>query len=319
MDLLTDILHQAGLRRRLLDLRCLDAATPLRFPCGRSIGLHVVRQGRVYLHAPTLDAPLLLEAGDIAVMGRGCDHVLSATPAFRPQAVVPIRTAWSSPAEPASPVPADASTTAVISGAYQLWNEPVHPFLRQLPAWHVLRAERIPRLGPLALATGLLDQEARASHLGAETLVHALLDVIFTYVLRELVEHLGAGGASWSRAVHDPQVSQALASMHADCAHPWTLESLAADAGLSRTGFAERFRVTMGDTPLNYLRAVRIQKSIGLLSETGRTLEQVARAVGYQDAFSFSKVFKRTTGLSPREFRRADAQAQDSAWRFRAG
>ena len=47
--------------------------------------------------------------------------------------------------------------SAVISGAYQLWNEPLHPFFREMPAWFVLRADELPKLGPLALTVGLLD------------------------------------------------------------------------------------------------------------------------------------------------------------------
>ena len=47
----------------------------------------------------------------------------------------------------------------VISGAYQLWHTPLHPFLQQLPAWFVLRADELPRLGPLSLALGLLADE----------------------------------------------------------------------------------------------------------------------------------------------------------------
>ena len=48
------------------------------------------------------------------------------------------------------------------------------------------------------------------------------------------------------------------------------------------------------------------------------TLEQVAQQVGYQDAFGFSKVFKRTVGESPREFRRRDAAEQAHPWRFKS-
>lgn len=77
MDLLTDILREAGLHRRLLDLSALTPARALRFPCEKSIGLHIVVQGTVYLHAASLPAPLALHAGDIALMARGCDHVLS--------------------------------------------------------------------------------------------------------------------------------------------------------------------------------------------------------------------------------------------------
>ena len=82
---------------------------------------------------------------------------------------------------------------------------------------------------------------------------------------------------------------------------------------------AERFRKAMGDTPLSHLRTVRMQKAMHLLAETERPLDQVAEEVGYSDAFGFSKVFKREIGLSPRDFRRRDAQDRQSEWHIQAG
>lgn len=332
MDLLTDILQQSGLRRRLLDLRELTPAVALRFPCGRSIGLHVVTRGHVFVHAPTLPQPLVLQAGDIAVMARGCTHLLSlhAQPDAVP--VEPLAVAGTRPgpaddapslrrrsraAEEATP-PA-AQTTAVISGAYQLWHDPLHPLFAELPPWFVLRAAELPRLGALPLTVGLLDEEVQRGALGTEIIVHGLLDVVFTLLLREMVARLGHEGSGWSHAVRDLAVRRAVTLMHADCAHPWTLDELAQRSGLARTTLAERFRAAMDDTPLNYLRTLRMQKAMRLLGDTEHTLEQVAAEVGYQDAFGFSKVFKRTTGIAPREFRRRENEDDGNGWRFEAG
>ncbi|MBN8495036.1 MAG: AraC family transcriptional regulator [Burkholderiales bacterium] len=308
MDLLTEILQDAGMRRRVLDLRHLPAGRALRFPCEKSIGLHVVLQGPVHLHAPTLAEPLVLGSGDIALMARGCDHLLS------PQAQIdglPVDTIW----QPA-PQPPATDDRAVLSGAYQLWNTPLHPFFTELPPWFVLRAADRPRLGPLALATGLVEQEMARQEPGGDTIVQALLDVVFTYALREVAAQRGPAQAGWSHAVADPAVRRVLTLMHEDCAHPWTLDELAQRAGLSRTALAERFRQAMGDTPLNHLRLLRMQRAMKLLADTALHLEAVASAVGYQDAFSFSKVFKRTLGESPKEFRRRDAAERAHPFRF---
>ena len=311
MDLLTDILQDAGLRRRVIAVRDLPGDVVLRFPCEKSIGLHVVMQGPVHVHAPTLPAPLALESGDIAVMARGCDHAVS----------VPAGLAGLRPLnlgeEPAAGATVPAGHSAVISGAYQLWNAPLHPFFAELPAWFVLRHAERPHLGALSLATGLIDQEFRRREPGADTIVDALLDVVFTYALREIAAARGQSEAGWSQAVRDPQVRRALTLMHEDCAHPWTLDELAQRAGLSRTALAERFRDAMGDTPLNHLRTLRMQRAMKLLAETAQHLEGVAAAVGYQDAFSFSKVFKRTVGVSPKAFRQRDAAERDLPWRFK--
>ena len=62
--------------------------------------------------------------------------------------------------------------------------------------------------------------------------------------------------------MRDPLVRRAVAALHEDCARAWTLEDLALHAGLSRTVLAERFRTAMDDTPLAYLRTVRMQRAM---------------------------------------------------------
>jgi AraC-like DNA-binding protein len=311
-DLLTAVLRDTGLSRRLLNLSQLSEKKALRFPCERSIGLHVVLRGPVHLHAADLSEPLMLNSGDIAIMARGCDHLLSMQPRLNGLAVENI--------DVQSPVSdAAAPDHAVLSGAYQFWHMPLHPFFTEIPAWSVLHAADMPRLGPLALAGNLLSEELRNNEPGADIVMHGLLDVVFTYALRQLIARCAKAQTGWSQAVHDLQIGRAIALMHDDPAHPWTLNELAKNAGLSRTSLAERFRGAMGDTPLNHLRTLRMQRAIKLLSNPDRNLETVATAVGYQDAFSFSKVFKRTVGMSPKAFRQLDAAQREDPWRFAAG
>jgi AraC-like DNA-binding protein len=308
MDLLTDILQQAGLQRRRLDLRQLDDSGALRFPCDKSMGFHVVTQGQLYVHAPSLAQPLQLQAGDIALMARGCHHMLS-TRAAPPEEEPPSADA------PGHPPAAEDAPHGVISGAYQFWNPPLHPLFAELPAWFVLRAQRQPQFSPLALTVALIGAEAARPELGSETILNGLLDVAFAYLLREIVAQAGPAETGWGRALRGVQIRRAVEYLHADPARDWTLDGLAREVGLSRTALAQKFREALGDTPLSYLRGVRMQKAMRLLSDTAHTLEAVAAQVGYQDAFSFSKVFKRTVGLAPRDFRRQDAAARLAAAR----
>jgi transcriptional regulator GlxA family with amidase domain len=122
--------------------------------------------------------------------------------------------------------------------------------------------------------------------------------------------------AGCGRARRSLLARKALEAMQADPARAWSLESLATVAGVSRTALAEKFRTAMGDTPLAYLRALRMQKAMRLLSHTDRPLDDVAAEVGYTDGFSFSRSFKKTLGLAPREFRRRDAGERASPHRF---
>jgi AraC-like DNA-binding protein len=314
MDLLTDILLQSGLQRRLLDLRHLADHSALRFPCQRSIGFHVVLQGRAFIHGIEGETePLALQAGDMALMARGCEHIVS-THATAP--AEPVAVAGS--ADDAAGAIAAPGALQLISGAYQFWNPPLHPLFAELPAWTVVRAESLPRLAPMALAVALLGTEAAQPGLGSESIVHGLLDVSFTYLLREVVERRGGADAAagWGLALRAAPVRQAVELMHAHTAHAWTLDELARRVGVSRTALAEKFRTAMGDTPLAYLRTLRMQRAMHLLSTTDALLDTVAVQVGYTDAFSFSKVFKKVVGVAPREFRRRDAAERELAYRF---
>jgi len=312
MDLLTDILRQAGLQRRVLNLQHLPSDQAVRFPCDKSIGLHIAVEGPVHIHARSLVVPLVLETGDIALMARGCHHFLSATPA---PDLAQARTIEHTQRD----TPNDGESGAIaISGAYQLWNAPLHPFLAKRAEWFVVRGAQLAPQAPISLAVALLKAEARGHQLGAETIVNGLLDVLLAHLLRAMIEREAADGPSWSRAVADAHVENAVTLMHGNFAHPWTLNELAARVGLSRTRLAERFRDAMGDTPLAYLRTVRMQAATRMLSESDRKLEAVARDVGYQDAFGFSKIFKRVVGVTPKEFRRRDTAERSDPWRFAA-
>ncbi|MFT8210978.1 MAG: hypothetical protein ACMZI0_11060 [Symbiopectobacterium sp.] len=70
-DLLADVLGQNILSSRKLSLSTMQPDMALLFPCERSIGIHMVVHGPVYLHSATLPSALRVERGDIVVMARG--------------------------------------------------------------------------------------------------------------------------------------------------------------------------------------------------------------------------------------------------------
>ena len=87
-------------------------------------------------------------------------------------------------------------------------------------------------------------------------------------------------------------------------------------ASLSRAGFALKFKTALGDTPLNYLTSIRIQQAMKILTLDDHKIESVALDVGYADAFSFSKAFKKRTGQSPIEFRKQARIDSQSVMKF---
>ncbi len=88
----------------------------------------------------------------------------------------------------------------------------------------------------------------------------------------------------------------ALSAIHDRVNTPWTVESLAEAAGMSRSAFAARFKELLGQTPLEYVTEWRMQKAMQLLQQRDKKLIDVARSVGYESDAAFSKAFSELSG-----------------------
>lgn len=84
---------------------------------------------------------------------------------------------------------------------------------------------------------------------------------------------------------------------------PWTLESMAACTGLSRSAFFKRFSEQAGQSPGHVLLALRMRHACRLL-QTGHTVEQVCAAVGYQSIAAFTRAFTKAIGVQPGAYRK---------------
>ena len=85
---------------------------------------------------------------------------------------------------------------------------------------------------------------------------------------------------------------------------PITVDDLAVLAHLERTYFTRLFASHFGLPPARFILRRRIERAKRRLWETNDTLEAIAAALGFADAFHLSKAFKRVTGISPSDFRR---------------
>lgn len=85
--------------------------------------------------------------------------------------------------------------------------------------------------------------------------------------------------------------------------HPPPLAVLAAQVNLSPEHFHRLFRSVYRTTPFVYLQRRRMARAHGLLTEGTWSVQEVARACGYDDPYYFSRVFRRQYGCSPRAVR----------------
>ncbi|MFN7958699.1 MAG: AraC family transcriptional regulator [Holophagaceae bacterium] len=151
------------------------------------------------------------------------------------------------------------------------------------------------RVGPLA---ELLFLEAFASAEGKQAVVDRLCEVVLVHFVRHAVGEGMTQAGLLAGLVH-PQLRNALTAVHADPARPWTLDDMAAKAGLSRSGFALQFKQTVGLTPGEHLARFRIATAQELLAR-GIPLKVAAFDVGYGSSTALSRAFREVTGQSPR-------------------
>lgn len=296
MDLLTHLARAADLEGRLLARNALHGRWGLSFECGRSAGFHVIVQGECWLRVGER-APQCLRRGDVALVAPGSAHSIASGP---DEPVVPFGRFVPRPASRTHPQP----SATLVCGAYRFDETPMHPLFGRLPPIHVIRADAVGAHAPIASLVALLSAELAEPGPGSDAVSARLMDVLFFQGVRHWLAGRPAHEPSWIDAIADPRLGRAIEAVHADPARDWSLEALAGVAALSRTAFAERFRRTTGDTPMDYVARTRIHIAMSRLAASDDTLEAVAAAVGYADAFALSKAFKRHVGRAPSDWRR---------------
>jgi len=313
VDVLSDAIAVMRLGRPHASRTLTAAPWGFRFLPSSSAGFHVVLQGSCWVRPPDA-APIHVHAGDVVFLPNGRGHGLSDgldTPMVDvpPTALVEFGT----PAPPESPLAeaAPAATAAppsgalLLCGAYQLDRGHIHPLLREMPDVVHFPA-RVGQHPALRTAVDLLGTELELRRPGSDAVVTALLDAMLLFIVRAWFEsaEVSDAPAGWAAAMTDPVVHGALRQIHERPAAPWTVESLAAAAGLSRAAFARRFSALAGQPPLTYLTWWRMVLAGRLLRSSDLALDAVARRVGYTSEFAFAKAFKRHVGIAPGRYRR---------------
>jgi len=158
-----------------------------------------------------------------------------------------------------------------------------------------------PAIGGIAPIVELIRREMSLKRAGQELVLTRLVEIILVEALRSSPPaDVQSGGLL--AGLRDAQLAAALQGIHLKTSHPWTLEALAREAGMSRSSFADRFARVIGITPLNYLLQWRIAVAKNMLVREQLTVAEAAFAVGYQSASAFSTAFSREMGRSPKEF-----------------
>lgn len=125
-------------------------------------------------------------------------------------------------------------------------------------------------------------------------MLEALLDVLWIEIGRCCVS---------STPVPDERIAQARQAIESDFTRPFSLRDAASRACLSSAHFCQLFGREVGVSPGEYVIRLRMHRARQLLSDPTIPVSRVAQLVGYDDAYYFSRLFRRRHGSSPSAFR----------------
>jgi AraC-like DNA-binding protein len=149
----------------------------------------------------------------------------------------------------------------------------------------------------------LLEEQRR--HLPTSgAMMSALMNQCLVLVFRQLCQEPECA-LPWLTALEDPQMAAVLSAMLDHPHRDHSVDSLAAEARMSRSAFAEAFSATFGQTPIAFLRDVRLRRAAVLLRRGNAPVAAVAGQVGFSSRSHFSRAFQAQFGMSPTDFRKA--------------
>jgi len=314
MDLLSDAL--LSLRIVACSVGVGHCHAPWGFSMGRNhsdyVVAHSVAHGSCWLSADALP-PTLLEAGDSVLALRGAAYSMVSGPEARPLdfmeywrglglARLQPGTQRSAPVHFRMGRPG-ADATLILSFAYLIEHLLRSPLLSALPDVIVVRARASKVFPWISQALGFLSEEQAQKPGYAATAAH-LAELVFISLLRAHAVADAHTAVGWMRGAGDPRIGLALQAMHGDMRKPWDIHGLAAVAASSRATFLRRFTKLMGQSPMHYLAALRMNQALVLL-EQGMPVARVADTVGYASERTFRHAFKRHFGAAPSRYVKA--------------
>ncbi|MCR9244679.1 MAG: AraC family transcriptional regulator [bacterium] len=158
-----------------------------------------------------------------------------------------------------------------------------------------------------------ISREAEALRPGGETVITRLADILAIQMIRHWLERGSEEQSGWLAALRDERLGRAIAAIHREPGTPWTLETLAGVASMSRSAFAARFAEVVGEPAMRYLTTWRLQVARRALRESDEPVGCVAERYGYLSEAAFCRAFKREFGVSPGKDRKVVAAAPVSA------
>jgi len=259
----------------------------------------MLSRGNCWLSVEGISDPIPLTGGDCFLLARDTSIVLRDSPRTRPRST--FREVATKADGNVVHYGGGGAPTTIVCGSFRFDRASLRPITQLLPSFILIKADQARTLALHNTLQALASEMAEQAP-GFGVVATRLAGVLFIQVLRAYIASEPERNKGWLYAIFDPQLGTALSAIHDNVNTPWTVESLAEAAGMSRSAFAARFKELLGQTPLEYVTEWRMQKAMQLLEQRDKKLIDIARMVGYESDAAFSKAFKRVVGANTGEY-----------------
>jgi AraC-like DNA-binding protein len=283
------------------------------FPRHQGIKCYAMLAGQCWLAVEGVPEPVQLNAGDCFILPRGLPFRLGADLSLE---AIPYTVAWNRLSKTNNVSKVTEGSRYIAGGFFRFAGDHAEMLLHALPP--IVHIRRESDKAAMRWSLERMREELRDPQPGGSLIAQQLAYTMLIQALRLHLADAASAGSGWLSALSDKHMSVAIASMHNDPGHAWTLKSLAERVGMSRSVFALRFRETVGATPMEYLTRWRMLLAADRLKNSSDGLGAIAQSLGYDSESAFGKAFRRVMGCSPRQYARSstipcDVPARDSA------
>jgi len=299
-DVLDGALHEFGMSGVFYAVSELPAPWGIAMPpMPGTMIFHLLTYGAAVIEVE--GTWVAVRPGDLLLVAHGTGHAILDDPGSTPVPLFDLPRIEQTDRYERIRLSGSGARSELVCGAVGFTGLGVERLVRSLPP--VLLVGRDEDSGWQRAALDVIAAESRRPRPGSDLVTARLADVLVVQAVRSWLES-SVPDRGWVAALRDPSLGRALSAFHADPAHPWSLETLARTAGLSRSAFAARFTLLMGETAIGYVTSWRMDLAARLVREQSLPLSRVAERVGYRSEAAFNRAFRRAHGVTPGVFAR---------------
>lgn len=272
-------------------------------PFAACLMFHVVTAGQCWLEVEGAER-CLLRPGDLALVPHGEGHRLVSDAGLPGSKLFDIPRELISDRYEILRLGGGGTPATTICGVVRFDDPAADHLIRLLPRLIRVDAWTAPDAEWIQSTLRFMAAEARELRAGGETIITRLADILVIQAIRSWIARDPAAQTGWLGAFRDAHIGRAIATIHRDPSHPWTVGGLAAHVGMSRSAFAARFTQLVGEPAMHYVARWKMHAARMWLAEGSSTMGQIASRLGYESEAAFSRAFKRVTGQTPGKVRR---------------